>query len=153
MWIGVAICKGNDNGTVEGLVEYARRNFMVPVPRAANGEELNDHFWSHVASGGSASPGDKETRQICGVCQGGCMSKQTEFGVEQGFFDEPADASRLKHLGSISVTSRQGVHTGKPDACDALRCLRRRPTLIHARLFQPRLSSHRQSHCQRNRQD
>ena len=26
------------------------------------------------------------------------MSKHTEFGVEQGFFDEPTDASRLKHL-------------------------------------------------------
>ena len=27
--------KGNDKGNVEGLVGYARRNFMVPVPRAA----------------------------------------------------------------------------------------------------------------------
>jgi transposase len=25
--------KGNDKGKVEGLVGYARRNFMVPVPR------------------------------------------------------------------------------------------------------------------------
>jgi transposase len=33
--------KGNDKGKVEGLVGYARRNFMVPVPRAANWEELN----------------------------------------------------------------------------------------------------------------
>ena len=33
--------KGNDKGNVEGLVGYARRNFMVPVPRAANWEELN----------------------------------------------------------------------------------------------------------------
>src|SRR3974377_1717527 len=28
--------KGNDKGNVEGLVGYARRNFMVPVPRAAS---------------------------------------------------------------------------------------------------------------------
>ena len=27
--------KGNDKGKVEGLVGYARRNFMVPIPRAA----------------------------------------------------------------------------------------------------------------------
>jgi transposase len=33
--------KGNDKGNVEGLVGYARRNFMVPVPRSASWEELN----------------------------------------------------------------------------------------------------------------
>ena len=33
--------KGNDKGNVEGLVGYARRNFMVPVPHATNWEELN----------------------------------------------------------------------------------------------------------------
>ena len=33
--------KGNDKGKVEGLVGYARRNFMVPIPRAQSFEELN----------------------------------------------------------------------------------------------------------------
>ncbi len=33
--------KGNDKGNVEGLVGYARRNFMVPVPHVASWEELN----------------------------------------------------------------------------------------------------------------
>jgi transposase len=33
--------KGNDKGKVEGLIGYARRNFMVPVPRGASWEELN----------------------------------------------------------------------------------------------------------------
>jgi transposase len=33
--------KGNDKGNVEGLVGYARRNFMVPVPRVGSWEELN----------------------------------------------------------------------------------------------------------------
>lgn len=32
---------GNDKGKVEGLVGYARRNFFVPVPRAASFAELN----------------------------------------------------------------------------------------------------------------
>ena len=36
--------KGNDKGNVEGLVGYARRNFLVPVPRAASWEELNAHL-------------------------------------------------------------------------------------------------------------
>lgn len=36
--------KGNDKGKVEGLVGYARRNFMVPVPRFATWSELNAHL-------------------------------------------------------------------------------------------------------------
>lgn len=36
--------KGNDKGNVEGLVGYARRNFLVPVPRCASWEELNAHL-------------------------------------------------------------------------------------------------------------
>ncbi len=36
--------KGNDKGKVENLVGYARRNFMVPVPRAASWQELNAHL-------------------------------------------------------------------------------------------------------------
>ena len=36
--------KGNDKGKVEGLVGYARRNFMVPVPHAASFAELNAHL-------------------------------------------------------------------------------------------------------------
>ena len=33
--------RGNHKGNVEGLVGFARRNFMVPVPRAASWEDLN----------------------------------------------------------------------------------------------------------------
>jgi transposase len=36
--------KGNDKGKVEGLVGYARRNFMVPIPRFASWEDLNAHL-------------------------------------------------------------------------------------------------------------
>ena len=36
--------KGNDKGKVEGLVGYARRNFMVPIPRASSWEELDLHL-------------------------------------------------------------------------------------------------------------
>jgi transposase len=36
--------KGNDKGKVEGLVGYARRNFMVPVPRFATWDEFNAHL-------------------------------------------------------------------------------------------------------------
>ncbi len=33
--------KGNDKGAVEGLVGFARRNFMMPIPRFATWEALN----------------------------------------------------------------------------------------------------------------
>src|ERR1700752_5218408 len=33
--------KGNDKGKVQGFVSYARRNFMVPIPRAVSFAELN----------------------------------------------------------------------------------------------------------------
>ena len=45
--------KGNDNGKVEGLVGYARRNFMVPVPVFPDFEALNAHLlescWKRLA--------------------------------------------------------------------------------------------------------
>jgi transposase len=36
--------KGNDKGKVEGLVGYARRNFMVPLPRFESWEAFNTHL-------------------------------------------------------------------------------------------------------------
>ena len=36
--------KGNDKGKVEGLVGYARRNFMVPIPRYSTWEKFNAHL-------------------------------------------------------------------------------------------------------------
>ena len=33
--------KGNDKGKVEGLVKYARSNFLTPIPQAASFDELN----------------------------------------------------------------------------------------------------------------
>jgi len=36
--------KGNDKGKVEGLVGYARRNFMVPIPQFNSWEAFNTHL-------------------------------------------------------------------------------------------------------------
>lgn len=33
--------KGNDKGKIEGLVKYARSNFMTPIPQAASYDDLN----------------------------------------------------------------------------------------------------------------
>ena len=36
--------KGNDKGKVEGLVGYARRNFLVPIPSFESFKDLNAHL-------------------------------------------------------------------------------------------------------------
>ncbi len=50
--------QGHEKGGVEGLVGFARRNFLVPVPRAETLEDLNRHllaecmaYGDHVISG------------------------------------------------------------------------------------------------------
>lgn len=49
---------GNEKGGVEGLVGYARRNYLVPIPSAADFAELNERllqqcqaYGSHVVAG------------------------------------------------------------------------------------------------------
>ena len=42
--------KGNDKGKVEGLVGYARRNFMVPIPRFASYTAFNAHLEARCRS-------------------------------------------------------------------------------------------------------
>ncbi len=49
---------GHEKGGVEGLVGFARRNYMVPVPQVASLEELNSHlleqcqvYGSHIIEG------------------------------------------------------------------------------------------------------
>ncbi len=44
---------GNEKGGVEGLVGFARRNYMVPVPEAASLEELNEKVFRQCASYGN----------------------------------------------------------------------------------------------------
>lgn len=43
---------GHEKGGVEGLVGYARRNYMVPIPEAASLEELNDNVLGQCFSYG-----------------------------------------------------------------------------------------------------
>lgn len=41
---------GNEKGLVENLVGYSRRNFLVPVPRVDDIEELNRKLWNDCIS-------------------------------------------------------------------------------------------------------
>ena len=61
--------KGNDKGKVEGIVGYCRRNFLVPMPRFRNFDDLNTHLeaccakrWAEQLRGHDQTVGDRLER-------------------------------------------------------------------------------------------
>jgi transposase len=63
--------KGNDKGKVEGLVGYARRNFLVPVPAVPSFAALNEHLeqrclerLDHRVRGHEESIGERLVRDL-----------------------------------------------------------------------------------------
>lgn len=57
--------QGNEKGGVEGLVGYARRNYLVPLPEVAGFEELNRLLLERCAAdGGRVLAGREERRTI-----------------------------------------------------------------------------------------
>jgi transposase len=66
--------KGNDKGKVEGLVGYARRNFLVPVPDVADFAALNAHLerrcldrLDHRVRGHAESIGERLERDLAAL--------------------------------------------------------------------------------------
>ncbi len=66
--------KGNDKGKVEGLVGYARRNFLVPIPTFASFAELNAHLeqrclerLDHRVRGYAESIGERLVRDLAAL--------------------------------------------------------------------------------------
>jgi len=47
------LAKGNEKGGVEGLVGFARRNYLVPLPEVENFEELNEMLLKRCMARGS----------------------------------------------------------------------------------------------------
>jgi len=52
--------RGSEKGGVEGLVGFARRNFLVPLPRGENLEEINDRLLKECVAYGSHRIGGRE---------------------------------------------------------------------------------------------
>ena len=52
--------KGNEKGGVEGLVGYARRNYMVPIPEAATLAELNENVLKQCVTYGNHKMAGRE---------------------------------------------------------------------------------------------
>ncbi|MBU6373920.1 MAG: IS21 family transposase [Alphaproteobacteria bacterium] len=88
--------KGNDKGKVEGLVKFARRNFMTPIQEASSFEELNARLAEHCRRRQSDSvAGAKET------IGARMAADQAAFrSIPAGLF-EPCD----KRPGRVSSTS------------------------------------------------
>ena len=65
--------KGNDKGKVEGLVGLIRRNYLVPMPHAANFEALNAKLLDGVppSSRRSAARSRRDDRRTAGAGPGG----------------------------------------------------------------------------------
>jgi len=60
--------KGNDKGKVEGLVKYARSNFMTPIPTVASFDDLNALLADRVAGpGGRKGPAATPRRLASGL--------------------------------------------------------------------------------------
>ncbi len=55
--------RGEEKGGVEGLVGFARRNFLVPPPRVADFEELNRLLLERCLADGSRRLGGREDRR------------------------------------------------------------------------------------------
>jgi transposase len=51
---------GHEKGGVEGLVGFARRNYMVPVPEAASLDELNEKILARCIAYGSHKPAGRD---------------------------------------------------------------------------------------------
>lgn len=84
--------KGNEKGGVEGLVGYARRNYLVPVPQVESFEELNELLLSRCLA--------HSRRQVSGK----------EGSIEERFEAErphllslPAEDYPVKQLSSTGV--------------------------------------------------
>ena len=60
--------KGNDKGNVEGVVGYARRNFMTPLPRFASWDAFNGHPGRAAATGKATSCAATARASANGLC-------------------------------------------------------------------------------------
>lgn len=58
------VASGHEKGGVEGLVGFARRNYMVPVPKAESLEDLNERVLKECVAYGNHRLPDREGRTV-----------------------------------------------------------------------------------------
>jgi transposase len=102
--------KGNDKGKVEGLVGYARRNFLVPIPRATSFAELNARLleccrgrWSDRLRGHDQTIGERLIRD-----------RDALLSLPQVPYD--ACEKRAARVNSLSLVRYRGNDYSEPTA-------------------------------------
>jgi len=90
------VARPNEKGLVEGLVGYARRNFMVPVPRAASWDDLNSSLTNQCKKRLSmkAASKDKTIGELL----------EEERPLFLPLPDKPYDACRMEHRRANSLS-------------------------------------------------
>jgi len=85
---------GHEKGGVEGLVGFARRNYMVPIPRAQSLEELNEEILLSCLKYGSGRPSKMDQEFLlhdlcrCGICG---SKMRSDYGTRR------VDGTRSRH--------------------------------------------------------
>jgi transposase len=88
--------RANEKGVVEQLVGYARRNFMVPVPRFSSFEELNRHLLDQCRK--------RLSQKACGKDKTIGELLEEEQRTFLPLPSEPFDACRLEYRKATSLS-------------------------------------------------
>ena len=126
------IAKGNEKGGVEGLVGYARRNYMVPVPKADSLEELNSRlleqclaFGQHRISGRSETVSDlfeQEKEHLISlppvpyenmVTSSGKVDKYSTLIIDKNRYSVPTTSAGLRVQALLYIDQVEIFHNGK----------------------------------------
>ena len=96
--------KGNDKGNVEGVVGYARRNFMTPLPRFASWDAFNGHLEEQCRNRqGNVLRGHRESIGERFVRRYSTESKRRILVIE------PLEPSHWRRHRSTRATTHQGT--------------------------------------------
>jgi len=126
------IGKGNEKGGVEGLVGYARRNYMVPVPRAESLEELNRRlleqclaFGRHRLAGRSETVGElfeQEKRDLIPLpaapyenldTSAGKVDKYSTVIIDKNRYSAPTTYAGLRVQALVYIDRIEIFHSSK----------------------------------------
>ena len=104
--------KGNDKGKVEGIVGYCRRNFLAPMPRFRNFDDLNTHLEAlRQAMGGTTAWPRPDGRRPPGT--GSCGSSAPSRNRLRRLRQAPG-AGQFAVAGALSRHRLLRPHTVRP---------------------------------------